>query len=482
MNHSHFNIPHVCQQVWRQYRCHRWNQTGGLRFLHSQSDMPRFVRECPLTMRTLEWLRLLDWQALPAPTQKQWFGREPISLATYIATFLVKLDQQIRTETRLHQFLCEHPALIWSLGYPLSMAATPHGFDPYKALPTHRHLSHVLRVLPNEMLQILLDTQVAHLKSLFPDSLGDTISLDTKHIVAWVKENNPKAYIKEGRYDKTKQPSGDPDCKLGCKRRHNRLVLTPTKEGVPAMALPVNVGEFYWGYASGVVVTKVPQVGEFVLAELTQTFDKGDTTYFFPLLAQTEKRLGRKPKFGTLDAAFDAFYVYDYFHNADHEGFAAVPLSTKGGQPDRHFDEAGLPLCAAGLGMPLKFTFTDRTSNLIPHERGHYVCPLVYPDPNGAVCPIAHKKWADGGCTTRIATSIGARIRHQLDRDGDQYKQIYKQRTAVERIFSQALELGIERPKLRNQQAITNQNTLIYLLINLRTLQRVSKQRSQTEG
>lgn len=35
-----------------------------------------------------------------------------------------------------------------------------------------------------------------------------------------------------------------------------------------------------------------------------------------------------------------------------------------------------------------------------------------------------------------------------------------------ERINSQALDLGIERPKLRNQRSIANQNTLIYVLIN----------------
>ena len=74
---------------------------------------------------------------------------------------------------------------------------------------------------------------------------------------------------------------------------------------------------------------------------------------------------------------------------------------------------------------------------------------------------------------TTLATSIGARLRHQIDRNSDLYKTIYKQRTATERINSQAKALGIERPKLRNQQAIANQNTLIYVLINLRALHRV---------
>ncbi len=35
------------------------------------------------------------------------------------------------------------------------------------------------------------------------------------------------------------------------------------------------------------------------------------------------------------------------------------------------------------------------------------------------------------------------------------------------------MALGIERPRLRNQTAITNYNTLIYLLINLRMMVRL---------
>ena len=50
--------------------------------------------------------------------------------------------------------------------------------------------------------------------------------------------------------------------------------------------------------------------------------------------------------------------------------------------------------------------------------------------------------------------------------------------TADERINSQAVELGIERPKLRNQRSISNRNTLIYVLINLRTLQRIRARRA----
>lgn len=131
-----------------------------------------------------------------------------------------------------------------------------------------------------------------------------------------------------------------------------------------------------------------------------------------------------------------------------------------------------LGLCEAGLPMPLKTTFTDRTRSIIPHQRGIYVCPLLSPSPDGKICPKKHKNWPKG-CTTDMPISIGARLRYTLDRDSQIYKDIYKQRTATERINSQAKALGIERPLLRNGKAIANLNTLIYLLINLRFLQRI---------
>ena len=76
----------------------------------------------------------------------------------------------------------------------------------------------------------------------------------------------------------------------------------------------MQVGEYYWGYGPGVVVAKVPDRGEFVVAEMTQPFDQGDVTYFFPLMQQTEERLGYRPRYATFDAAFDTWYVYAYFY------------------------------------------------------------------------------------------------------------------------------------------------------------------------
>jgi hypothetical protein len=439
----------------------------------TDEQVPRFVRECATTMALIPKFRLLAWEQIAQPVSCQWFGKQPVPLVAYIGAFLVKIDQKLPSTSHLRRFLVQHPALVWALGFPLyGKTPTQHGFDADLSLPSRQQFSRVLRELDNACLQALLTSQVGQLQLLLPEAFGQTISLDTSHILAWVKENNPRQFIKEGRYDKNKQPAGDPDCKLGCKRAHNRLVKTPSKEGKPAATIALKDKEYYWGYASGAVVTKLPDWGEFVLAEMTDTFEKADVRFFFPLMEQVKQRLGFRPRFAALDAAFDAFYVYDYFHSNDHEGFAAVPLKQPTVQP-RPFDEAGQPLCAAGLPMPVRKLYTDSTKAIMPHQRAIHACPLLFPAPSGEVCPIAHKQWDKGGCSVNLPTSLGVRLRHALDRDSQPYKFVFRQRTAVERIFSQAKSLGMERPKLRNQQAITDLNTMIYLLINLRSLQQV---------
>lgn len=441
----------------------------------SRSQLPRLVRNSPVAMRYLHLLSPLAWDQLPQRSPQPHSQQPAVSYAAFAAACLVKLDQQLVSMSNLRDYLMEHPQLGWLLG-----------FDLTQNLPTARHLTRLLRTTPNDVFQILLDSTVHLLQAELAPlgfTLAETISLDTKHVLAWVAENNPKAYISENRrLDKNRQPLGDPDCKLGCKRKRNRpplqeqgLPLTPTKEPRPPTNFSAN-DEYYWGYASGVVATKIPDWGELVLAELTQTFDHDDLTYFFPLLHQVERRLGRKPTYGALDAAFDAWYTYEYFHQAG--GFAAIPFVGRGGYKHRSFDEQGLPLCKAGLPMPLKSTFWSKSS-LVEHEAGRYACPLHFPHPSHTACPIDHKNWPKNGCLTTMPTATGARLRYQLDRQSDDYKTLYKQRSANERVNSQAKALGIERPKLRNYQAIANHNSLIYILINLRALHRIRQQKSR---
>ena len=455
-------------------------------WLAHEDQLPALVRRCPVALRYLQLLGPLAWERLPERRKHANGNPLPLPYAPLAAACLIKLDQQLHSMAALRQYLVEHPALAWLCGFPAPSAAdASNGYPVPVALPTPRHLTRLLRQTPNGVFQVLLDSSVVLLQAELHARQWpvEAVSLDTKHVIAWVKENNPKVYVTE-RYDKTKQPKGDPDCKLGCKKRHNKTgaatpeppaaaaivrpaSTTPTTHGHPASH--AQIGEFYWGYASGIVAVKIPHWGEFVLAEITQTFDRGDTLCFFPLMQQVEQRLGGRPKYGALDAAFDAHYVYDYFDQAG--GFAAVPLAHRG-KTDRTFDPAGLPICPAGLAMPLKNKFWCRTT-AVEHERGHYACPLQYPQRTAETCPATDEHWSKGGCLVTMPTSPGARIRLQLDRNSDAYKAIYTQRTATERIFSQALAIGIERPRLRNGAAVANSNSLTYVLLNLRALHRL---------
>lgn len=446
--------------------------------------LPSIIHDSPPVKRYLDLLAPLDWAHFPERNLERDWGRLTIPDEAIVVAELIRINEGLSSVPVLRRYLLEHPGFIALLGFPLALDPThPLGFNPLTSLPTERHFNRMLRKLPNASAQFLLaDSVRLILAELAAQQLLpiDCISLDTKHILAWVKENNPKTFVAE-RFNKARQPAGDPDCRLGCKRRHNRVVIptTPTCNPVPATLL--KVGEYHWGYASGIVVAKIAGQGEFVLAELTQPFDQGDVTYFFPLMQQTEERLGYRPRYATFDAAFDAWYVYAYFYreNDPEYGFAAVPFVEKGNYKahQRQFAPTGEPLCAAGRPMPLQFTYTDRTTSLVEHERGKYICPLKACADHRRTCPVHHTQWSKGGCTAMMPISIGARLRYTLDRESDRYKAIYRQRTACERINAQAVALGIERPHLRNAQAIANQNTLIYLLINLRFLQRLQQHR-----
>ena len=206
--------------------------------------------------------------------------------------------------TSLRTYLGKPPALVYWLGFPrVPDPAAPHGFAVAATIPPRRQLSRVLRTLPNPALQFLLTATVQELRASLPtdrqDTFGDTIAGDTQAIRAWVKENNPKQFIKTGRLDKNCQPAGDPDYKLGVKKRRNAPPVdddhdhpAPSTEAKPARACQVGV-DILWGYASGVVATRLPDHIEIVLAEWTRPFNESDPSHFFPLMDQVAARLGR---------------------------------------------------------------------------------------------------------------------------------------------------------------------------------------------
>jgi hypothetical protein len=164
----------------------------------SPADLPRFVQESAVALRYLRLLGALDWTRFPERDLNTPWTIPLVPFAPFVAACLVKLNEQFVYMPQLRDYLIEHPALTWVLGFPLAHSRHYRwGFDVQANLPTARHFTRLLRKMPNSICQYLLDETVRLLRAELQTDVqdfGHAISLDTKHIIAWVRENNPKDY------------------------------------------------------------------------------------------------------------------------------------------------------------------------------------------------------------------------------------------------------------------------------------------------
>ena len=391
-----------------------------------------------MAQRYAERFNGLDWtQVAEIDEGKPQVGHLPHPQRAYIKAYLVMIEEGFAYMTQLHKYLSEHPALVWLLGFRLKPAesATRLGFDVVGSLPTVRHLRRKLPSLDPDSLTGLLKQTVQQALAVIPD-LGQTVSIDTKHIYADVKENNRRAYVND-RFNPERQPRADPDCRLGAKRSTNQT---------DAQGNAKTKSEWVWGYGSGIVVGQTPDKDAIVLADYTQTFDRNDVTYAQPLLAAAQANLGFAPPNLTADAAFDAWYVYQWC--VDHGGIAAIALNLRG-HPLTVLGEHNRPVCACNnQEMTPRETWTEDD-----HREQRFGCQAC-------------------GAIRKMIVEPGHLMRLRLDRHAEPYRSLYKQRTATERVNSQANALGIGHPRQRRFQAIARRNTLCYIVINLRALGR----------
>jgi hypothetical protein len=421
--------------------------------LFDQSTLSALLDHDPLVADYRAFFSLLDWSLVERWQEgRSSRGRPGHPEAAYLKAFLLRIREGIPTTSALRRFLLKHPLLVIELGFDLALDPdAPYGFDVEQTLPCDYWLRHKLRAFDQRLLQALLQATVRDLQEEIP-GLGEIVAFDVKHIYAWVKENNPRAYVPD-RYDKPQRLAGDPECRLGVKRSTNQEQEDGSSD---------EKKECLWGYGSGVAAATVADYGDVVLAEYTQPFNEGDVTYFRPLYQPTVLALQGFPTHLTADAAFDAWYVYEAA--ARHGGIAAVPLNA---HSKTIFDADGVPLCEQGLRMAPRFRFQHSNG----YQAHRFGCPLVFPPPTQESCPHLGRNHGLG-CHKDPNWERGGRMRVLLDRSGPLYKSIYTQRTCCERINSQAKELGIERPKVRNRRSVANLNTLIYLIVNVRALHR----------
>ena len=423
--------------------------------LFDQSTMAALLAHDPLIQDYRAFFAHLDWSVVERwEAEQSSRGRPAHPESAYIKAFLIRIREGMLYTTQLRRFLLRHPLLVVDVGFRLVLdTSAPYGFDLEHTLPCEFWLREKLRSFDPTLLQALLQSTVRALQDEIP-GLGDTVAFDVKHIYAWVKENNARAYVPE-RYDKTKRVAGDPDCRLGVKRSTNKELPDGSTD---------KQKELIWGYGTGIAVSTHADYGTVVLAEYTLPFNEGDITYFRPLYQRTVLALNSFPTNITADAAYDAWYVYEAA--ARHDGIAAVPLSQKSKTPfDRLPD--GTPRCPIGLPMHP----TKQFNHTYGYRAQRFQCPLLFPQNTGQTCH--HEQFHKGkGCVKDANWELGGKQRTTLDRTSERFRSLYKQRTGCERINARAKELGIERPRVRNGRSVTNLNTLIYVIVNVRVLQK----------
>jgi hypothetical protein len=421
-----------------------------------QSMLQQMRDTDPLVQRSRARFALLDWSRFDTPRPRG-PGRPAHPVSAYLKAALVRISEHLHSTPRWRAYLLDHPLLVLELGFRPHLDLThPYGFHLAKTVPCVRHLNSWLKTFDPLLLSGLFEQSVQALQQEIPN-LGEVVAYDVKHIYANVRENNFRAYVEE-RFKKDQQPKNDPDCRLGVKTSTNQVQADGTIK---------EKKEYIWGYGSGVAASTDPVYGDVVLADDTLPFNENDVNYFLPLYVQTVAMLSAFPTHIAADAAYDAWYVYQTC--APRGGIAAVPLNHHA-HPLYERDADGTPLCPKGLRMHPTYQF----QHTYGYRAQRYRCPLLFPEPTGEQCDHEQFRKAKG-CVKDINLEAGGLQRITLDRQSPLYHAIYNKRTSCERINSQAKELGIERPKACNISSIRTLNTLIYLTINLKALERARR-------
>lgn len=203
--------------------------------LAAQLEHDPLIQEYRAFFALLDWPLVQQWQA-----QKSRRGRPSHPESAYLKAFLIRIKEGFQYARELRDYLLTHPLLVIELGFTLILdPQAPYGFDVERTVPTRQWWSEKLRHLDRGLLTDLLVSTVQALKEEIP-GLGEVVAFDVKHIYAWVKENNARASVRD-RYDKTRIPAGDPDCRLGVKRSTNQEQPDGSTE---------EKKELLWGYGS----------------------------------------------------------------------------------------------------------------------------------------------------------------------------------------------------------------------------------------
>jgi len=274
-------------------------------------------------------------------------GRPPFPRSALLRALIYKNIRCLPSLTELFIELNEHPTL-----------SATCGLDPSKPIPSVERFSSFLHDTPNSSLQ---NIRIDLVKQLI--SAGEItfkyLSSDSCPIKANVKENNLKTIARD-RFDKSKIPKGDPDCRLGT------MVTfpSPTQKKI----------QYFWGYRNHVINDAL---SELPIHEITKPANVGESPLLIPNLKEIISTYNLNPE-NQIDA-FIGDSAYDSIPNFEFivKELKAKPIIAENPRnknpQDLKLSRRGHPRCIAGFEMVSRGIFKDSKQDRTRHK---FICPI----------------------------------------------------------------------------------------------------------
>ena len=362
-------------------------------------------------------------------------GRRPVSRNCMLRALIYKSLRRFPYLTDLSFELNNNPSVSKALGfYPLKPAPSTERFSSF----LHDTKHHELISIHQQLVQKLIKVGVIS---------GNSIAIDSCPIVALLKENNLKTSI-ANRFDKTKKPAGDPDARLGV------LIHFPTpfKKEV----------RYFWGYRNHVIndtATELP------IWEITKPANIHDIKVAKELIREASSVFNLNIEVIAGDANYDSEDLLKFIIN-DLKALAIIPHNPRREQSKGYQIKGDKVICEAGLNMYRKGKMRPKKTGILYCQ---YTCPIIYDKQirhQYITCPVLHPKFFKGkGCNKLIR--MEPNIRSEIEYDTQEFKELYKKRTSVERIFSRLLAIAMQNPTVRGYNANCNHATIAHISVLL---------------
>lgn len=316
----------------------------------------------------------------------------------------------------------------------------------FKSFPSKERFSSFLKDTPNQFFQSIRERLVLELIKLKEIS-GKYISTDSCPIKSPVRENNLKTTVSD-RFNKTRIPKSDPDCRLGT---------------YPVYPLDKKI-QYFWGYRNHMLNDAL---SELPIAELTKPANVHDSQLLIPQLQYLKDNLPLKIRAVIGDAAFDSSPIIEFIVK-ELEAKPIIARNPRGKcNPDIKLSSNNTPICIAGLEMTSWGKYYEKKQNRVRHK---FVCPIKVSKKltrKIGFCPFNHPNFFNNrfGCVVNLRIDVDTSIRNSINYNSKSFKKLYSLRTSSERIFSRFLTFCMQTPSVKGLNAISNVCTIAHITL-----------------